>query len=352
MDKIKVLVVDDSAFMRKVITDIINIDAELNVIGTARNGKEAIEKIKILSPDVITLDVEMPIMDGLSALEIIIEKYNLPVIMLSTITKAGTEATLKALEIGAFDFITKPNSILKMNEKDISYKIAESIKAASKINMVSLHRNNNRKIHPSSTIPISYNKNASIKKFIAIGTSTGGPRALQAIIPYIPKNIPASFFIVQHMPEGFTKSLADRLNNLSQIVVKEAEDNEFVQPGHAYIAPGNYHMKIYKESHSKYRIKLSKEIPIAGHRPSVDTMMNSLADLKLDNLVGVILTGMGSDGSKGIKRIKDLQGFTIAQDENSCVVYGMPKAAIKLGCIDTVLPLERIAMEIIKVVGV
>lgn len=352
MKKIRILIVDDSAFMRKVISDIITLDPELEVVGTARNGKEAIEKARELSPDVITLDVEMPIMDGIKALEAIIEEFNIPVIMLSTITKEGADATLKALELGAFDFITKPTNIFKMKDEEIAEKISKTIKTASKTRMDSLYRKRNHRIRPKTRISVSYKKTSTIKKIVAIGTSTGGPKALQEVIPYIPKNIPASILIVQHMPQGFTKSLAERLNNLSEIEVKEAENDDVLRPGVAYIAPGNYHMKLNMESQSIYKIQLTKEKPVSGHRPSVDMMMNSLADLKLDNLIGVIMTGMGADGAQGMKRIKEMKGFTIAQDENTCVVYGMPKAATKLGCIDIVLPLEKIAMEITKVVGV
>ncbi len=305
MKKINVLVVDDSAFMRKVISDIIKLDEELNVIGTARNGKEAIEKIKELKPDVITLDVEMPVMDGLTALKIIIEEFHLPVIMLSTITKEGADATLKALELGAVDFITKPNNIFKMNEEEIVSQIGESIKIASRVTITSLRKRNIPKTHFNNASPIYSRKDSSIKKIVAIGTSTGGPRALQEIIPFIPKNISASFLIVQHMPAGFTKSLAERLNNLSQIKVKEGENDEILKAGYAYIAPGGYHMKLYKESNSLYKIKLTKENPVSGHRPSVDMMMNSLTDLNIENLIGVILTGMGADGAQGMKKIKE-----------------------------------------------
>jgi len=352
MKKINVLVVDDSAFMRKVVTDIIKLDNELEVIGSARNGKEAIEKIKELSPDVITLDVEMPIMDGITALKIIIDIFNLPVLMLSSITKEGTNATLNALELGALDFITKPTNIFKMNTEEVASQIIEKIKIASKIKMETIHITKGQNIRSDKQTLVPYKKGSFIKKIVAIGTSTGGPRALQEIIPYIPKNIPASFLIVQHMPEGFTKSLAERLNNLSQIEVKEAENDEVIRAGCAYIAPGNYHMKLYRDSNLLCRIRLTKESSVSGHRPSVNVMMNSLTDLGLDNLVGVIMTGMGSDGAAGMKKIKEIQGFTIAQNENTCVVYGMPKAAISLGCIDIILPVEEIAMEITKVVGV
>ncbi|QZY56770.1 protein-glutamate methylesterase/protein-glutamine glutaminase [Crassaminicella profunda] len=351
MNKIKVLVVDDSAFMRKVISDIITLDKELIVIDTARNGKEAIKKINEFSPDIVTMDVEMPIMDGITALKTIMQKSPLPVVMLSSVTKEGAEATLKALELGAVDFITKPTNIFKMNTEDMRIQLTEKIKMASRVNVSIQCIHPSRKVKSISNRSAPYKQNSRLKKIVALGTSTGGPRALQDVIPYLPKDIPASIIIVQHMPAGFTKSLAERLNNLSAINVKEAENNDRLLPGYAYIAPGGYHLKIIKAS-SDYKISLTKEAPVSGHRPSVDVMMNSLAYLELDNLVGVIMTGMGSDGAVGIKNIKQKSGYTIAQDEATCVVYGMPKSAVNLGCIDEVVPLQDIAETITKIVGV
>ncbi|MCT4606742.1 MAG: chemotaxis response regulator protein-glutamate methylesterase [Marinisporobacter sp.] len=351
MKKIKVLVVDDSAFMRKVISDMITLDKDLTVIDTARNGKEAIKKINELSPDIVTMDVEMPIMDGITALKNIMQKTPLPVVMLSSITKEGAEATLKALDLGAVDFITKPTNIFKMNTEDMRNQLIEKIKIASRVNVSAKCIQPARKIKIIANRSVPYKENTRIKKIVAIGTSTGGPRALQDVIPYLPKDIPASIIIVQHMPAGFTKSLAERLNNLSEIYVKEAENNDKLLPGHAYIAPGGYHLKIIKYA-SDYKVSLTKDAPVSGHRPSVDAMMNSLAQLEIDNLIGVIMTGMGSDGAVGIKNIKEKRGYTIAQDEATCVVYGMPKSAVNLGCIDEVVPLQNIAQVITKIVGV
>lgn len=343
---------NDSAFMRKVFTDIIRSDDEFHVVGTARNAKEAIDKISELTPDVITLDVEMSIMDGLTSLKLITDQFKLPVVMLSSLTKEGTDLTLKALELGAVDFIAKPTNIFKINTEDMAKQITEKIKIASRITINSqVLSNNSNQVKKTKSISAFKEYSTSIKKIVAIGTSTGGPRALQEIIPFIPQNIPASFIIVQHMPEGFTKSLAERLNHLSQIHVKEAEHDEIIKPGYAYVAPGNYHLKLYK-SNNYLKTNLTKENPVSGHRPSVDMMMNSLASLKLENIIGIILTGMGSDGAEGMKNIKAQNGYTIAQDENTCVVYGMPKAAVNLGCIDDILPIQDISAKIIKVVGV
>ncbi len=349
MNKTTVLIVDDSAFMRKVITDIISSENDFNVIGTAKNGKEAIQKIQELKPDVVTLDVEMLVMDGLTALEQIMNKHPIPIVMLSSLTKESADATLKALSLGAVDFIPKPENIFKMNTDTIKNQLNKKIRIASKVQV-----NKKRpiiyssKIRKSSYISTDFLTSKTIKKIVAIGTSTGGPRALQHVIPYLPQNIPASILIVQHMPVGFTKSLAERLNNLSAIHVKEAEDGEELLPGYAYVAPGDYHLKLTNIS-SKYIIKLSKEKPVSGHRPSVDVMMNSVAELELQKkIIGVIMTGMGSDGAEGIKNIKKQNGFTIAQNEETCVVYGMPRSAVNLGCIDEIVPLKDIASAIIK----
>lgn len=351
MKKINILVVDDSAFMRKVISDIINLDEKFHVVGVARNGKEAIQKIKEFSPDMITMDVEMPIMDGITALEEIMKSSPLPVVMLSSVTKEGAESTLRALELGAVDFITKPTNIFKMNTDDMKNQLTEKLKIASKVKVKSKAIYSYSKVRKAPKLGGSLKAGSNIKKIVAIGTSTGGPRALQDVIPYLPENIPASILIVQHMPAGFTKSLADRLNNLSEIHVKEAEDGDILLPGCAYIAPGGYHVKVTNSS-NKYKINLSKEAPVSGHRPSVDMMMNSLAALKLNNLVGVIMTGMGSDGAHGMKNIKSQNGYTIAQNESTCVVYGMPKSAVNLGCVDEVVPLQEIAEAITRIVGV
>ncbi|WZL74864.1 chemotaxis response regulator protein-glutamate methylesterase [Clostridiaceae bacterium 35-E11] len=356
MNKVRVLVVDDSAFMRKIISDMIALDKEFIVVGTARNGKEAIQKIKELSPHVVTMDVEMPEMDGLAALDVIMKQFARPVVMLSSLTNEGADATLKALELGAVDFITKPVNVFKVNTEEIQAQLIEKIKVASrvKVSQNKLFRPSTKKMEIKSREKTSVllDENKSIKKIVAIGTSTGGPKALQEIIPYLPKNIPASILIVQHMPPGFTKSLAERLNNISAINVKEAENNETLLAGWAYIAPGDHHLELKNEG-NLLKIKLTKTKPVSGHRPSVDVMMNSLAQLNLgDKVISVIMTGMGSDGAEGMKNIKLNKGYTVAQDEATCVVYGMPKSAINLGCIDKIVPLHDIAGTITQTVGV
>lgn len=351
---IKVLIVDDSAFIRKVITDILMRDEEIEIVGVARNGKEALEKIPQLKPDIITLDVEMPLMDGITALKTIVNNFDVSVIMLSCMTIEGADLTLYALEIGAFDFIHKPKNIFSIDGTYERREIIQKVKTA--------YRFKNKKYSAAISLTQLYGKKIdklekntvdnSFNNLIAIGTSTGGPRALQEIIPKLPSNINSSIVVVQHMPAGFTKSLANRLNNISKITVKEGEDGEKLKRGHCYIAPGNYHMTVRRNSEKQLYLKLDQNPPVLGLRPTVDYMMESIAELKFKNTIGVILTGMGSDGAEGITQIKKENGFTIAQDEETCVVFGMPKSAIKLGSIDKVLPIYNIANELINRVGV
>lgn len=348
-DAIRVLVVDDSAFMRKVISDILNSDKQLKVVDTAKNGMDAIEKAKILKPDVITLDVEMPVMDGLKCLKELLKIKYFPVIMLSSLTKDGAEATIQALEDGAVDFITKPTNIFDISGEDKKLELIEKIKIARKTTKIKRQTAITPKVRPKAEII----KSSSIKNIVAIGTSTGGPKALQDVIPLIPGDVPAAFLVVQHMPPGFTKSLAERLNTLSEVTVKEAEDSEDVRPGTVYIAPGDYHMLVERYAGNLLKIKLSHDPPVGGHRPSVNVMMESLSGTGLTNVIGVIMTGMGGDGSEGVKKLKNLnKGYIIAQDEKTCVVYGMPKVAYQTGAVDVVVPLKEITREILKIMGV
>lgn len=344
----RVLVVDDSAFMRKVITDILSSAENMEVVDTAKNGLEALQKVKLLKPDVVTLDVEMPVMDGLSCLVEILKTGFTPVVMLSSLTRSGADETIKALELGAIDFIAKPSNVFDLKGGDKGLEIVEKVATAAGAQK------------PRHSVPIretrqkmTVQKSAAYHKVVAIGTSTGGPKALHQVIPMIPGDIPAAFLIVQHMPPGFTKSLASSLNADSELSVKEAENGDTVLPGYAYIAPGDYHMMVDMELGGQLKIRLTKDPPIGGLRPAADIMMGSLSDTGLQNLVGVIMTGMGGDGSEGIKKIKDRnKGYIISQDEKTCVVYGMPKMAVQTGAVDVVVPLGEIAGEIVKIVGV
>lgn len=351
--KIKVLVVDDSAFMRKVISDMLSNDEQIEVIGTAKNGKDGIEKAQLLKPQIITLDVEMPIMDGITALEQLLELNPAPkVIMLSSLTNNGGEATMKALEAGAIDFVPKPtSSIIHFNIDDIKHDLIQKIKSAMTSNTLSYKEQSITPVKVNTEPKVKIQAASNLKYIIAIGTSTGGPRALQQVIPYLPANLPGAVLIVQHMPPGFTKSLALRLDGLSQINVKEAENGDVLRPGWAYLAPGDYHISVNKAS-GEYSISINQDMPMTGHRPSVNYMMNSVAVCGHKNLIAVMMTGMGSDGSIGISKIKTVGGKTIAQNEETCVVYGMPKAAVATGAIDKILPLNEIAKEITKLTGV
>jgi two-component system, chemotaxis family, protein-glutamate methylesterase/glutaminase len=345
----RVLVVDDSLFMRKVISDILNSDDLIEVIDIAKNGNEAIEKAKSLNPDVITLDIEMPEKDGLTCLKELLAIKYIPVVMLSGLTKEGAEDTIKALSEGAVDFITKPTNIFDMSGDSKKYELIEKVKIAKYTTRSQRDVNRVIRIQPKSEIV----KSSEIKNIIAIGTSTGGPRALQDVIPFIPGGIPAAFLVVQHMPAGFTKSLAERLNGMSEVVVKEAEHNELIKPGYVYIAPGDYHMLVERNLRREVIIKLTQSPPVGSHRPAVNVMLESLSETGLTNLVGVIMTGMGGDGSEGLKKIKNInKAYIIAQDEASCTVFGMPKVAIQTGVVDAIIPLKEISKEIMKIVGV
>lgn len=345
---IKVLVVDDSAFMRKVICDILEGSCEIRVIGTARNGVEALDKVKSLNPDVMTLDIEMPVMDGLACMKELSKISRIPVIVVSSLTQKSAKSTIEALEYGAVDFITKPSNLFEMAGKIKAQELIDKVKMTKNI---TIHNKqiefDMQKLQKSGIV-----KSNNIKKIVAIGTSTGGPKSLQEVIPKIAGNIPAAFLVVQHMPPGFTKSLAERLNSMSELTVKEAEDGEIIRAGYVYIAPGDFHMLV-NNIDNQLRIKLSSIPPVGGHRPSVDVMMNSLSDTNIENIIAVIMTGMGNDGSEGITNIKRYNnGFVIAQDEKTSVVYGMPKAAVKTGVVDFVVPLHEIASQIMKIVGV
>ncbi|HOL84708.1 MAG TPA: chemotaxis response regulator protein-glutamate methylesterase, partial [Thermoclostridium caenicola] len=313
-DRIRVLIVDDSAFMRRVIHNMIETNPEMDVVGSARDGLDALKKARELNPDVITLDIEMPVMDGLTALENLQKQDDYAVIVVSSHTREGASATIRALELGAFDFVTKPDNIFSMPSEEIRAELAE------KIRMAYQSRKKGRKEAKTlgkvvSGIGEQDGKANDLKYLIAIGISTGGPRALSSIMPMFPADIPAAVIVVQHMPEGFTKSLANRLNEISSLTVKEAADNELLKAGNVYIAPGSHHLTLKSEG-GKTRIVLSDQPPLGGFRPSVDVMMRSVADSDIENVIAVIMTGMGSDGTKGLIELrKKKKPYVIAQDE-------------------------------------
>jgi two-component system, chemotaxis family, protein-glutamate methylesterase/glutaminase len=354
--KIKVLIIEDSAFMRRLISDMLNSDENIEVAATARNGKEGLEKAIALKPDIITLDVEMPVMNGLETLVELMKLRPVPkIIMLSSLTYEGGEATIKALELGALDFVAKPTaSILNFDTEHIKDELTKKINSIGKSMGGYFPHTQVMNIIPQikkSAAP-KIGSREGLKHIIAIGTSTGRPRALQEVLTKLPENLPAAVLIVQHMPPGFTKSLSARLDSLSQINVKEAEEGDVLKPGWAYIAPGDYHMVINKIENDGYKISINKESPVTGHRPSVNVMMKSVAECGNKDIIAVMMTGMGNDGSEGILKIKKAGGKTIAQDESTCVVYGMPKSAVNIGAIDTIAPLHNIAAEILISMGV
>ena len=330
----RVLVVDDSAFMRKIIKKMINSDPHLTVVGTAFDGLNALKKIPKLEPDVITLDVNMPRLDGLSTLKAIMQDYPKPVIMLSATTQEGAETTFKALKLGAVDYIPKPSGQISLDIEQIRNELVTKIKTAAQANIV--------KREPADYSPIETKKEIK-EKIITIGASTGGPPALEEILVQLPENTPP-ILIVQHMPSGFTNSFAKRLDRMCSFKVKEAIDGETVEPGQAIVAKGGYHMTITKFG----GIQLDIGPPEHGMRPAVDPMMRSAAEAYGSETIGVILTGMGRDGSAGLNYIKMRGGRTMAQNEETSTVFGMPKVAIEEGHVDKVLPLSKIPCQLMR----
>ena len=403
---IRILIADDSAFMRKVLTDLFKFQKDFEVVGTAINGRDAVEKVKKYHPDLLTLDVQMPVMDGLNALAVIMEIAPMPVVMLSSLTKEGTDETIRALSLGAIDFISKAGGSISRIDT-IEADILAKCRAAAKANVKSAmkgtrvaelaekERRAKEKVEPprmhhvelkarhnpfgtkpaieeKKPNPFGHRENpllqkrkpvltphaqpapnvkasgAGSSKLVAIGTSTGGPQALQSVITRLPGDLPCGVVVVQHMPPGFTKSLANRLDSLSKVSVKEAEDGDVIEPGHVYIAPGNYHMRVASEG-SKRKIVLSQDPPVGNHRPAVNVLYDSVAPVG-KNLVAVIMTGMGCDGTEGMKKIKAQGGYSIAQDESTSVVYGMPKSVVDAGLADEVRPVTDIARAIVAAV--
>jgi len=361
MSKIRVLIVDDSAFMRKAIETMIKKDPAIEVVGMARNGVEALEMFDKLNPDVITLDIEMPQMDGLTALERIMKKKPTPVIMVSSLTTEGADSTMKALELGAVDFIPKGKSFATFGVMKIEDDLRNKIKhfAARKTSFrrpFMTSRPAAGTSAPAGTAagaaaakagaPTKLAKKGMPKKFVLIGTSTGGPQSLQKVIPKLPGNIGVPILVVQHMPPNFTKSLATRLNSLSQLTVIEAQGKERLEPNVVYIAKGGYHMTVRKQGPS-YFIETSPEPANVLHIPSVDVTAESVAKNMGRDAMGVIMTGMGADGSKGLRSLKNAGGLIVAQDEPSCVVYGMPRAVVEGGFADEIVNLDDIYERIV-----
>lgn len=337
-EKIRVLVVDDSFLMRKIISDIIDSNPGFEVIGTAKDGKEALDKVYSLKPDIVTLDINIPLIDGISVLEEIMRKQPTRVIMVSAYTLAGTSATIKALELGALDFIAKPSGEISLDLTKLTDEIISKIKIASRVNL--------DKFSILSVEPVKKQETA-IKKIVVIGASTGGPKAVLDIMQHIPAENNAVFIIVQHMPKGFTSSFAERISWQTGIKTKEAEEKDIIMPGKVYVAPAGYHL-ILEKAGSGAKIKLTEDPMVNFVRPSIDVTMNSVAGIFGKDVIGVILTGMGRDGLEGVESIKSKGGYIIVQDERTSVVWGMPRVVCDAGLADEVLPLFRIPKAVME----
>ena len=338
MKKIRVLAVDDSALMRQIVSEIVNQHRDMEMVATAQDPLVARELIKRFNPDVLTLDVEMPRMDGLDFLEKLMRLRPMPVVMISSLTGRGSEVTLRALELGAVDFVTKPQLGIREGMLAWSDLIADKIRAAARAQLSAYRAQ-------AAPAALAAGPLLSSEKLIAIGASTGGTEAIRHVLQPLPLTSPG-ILITQHMPPGFTRSFAGRLNKLCQISVKEAEHGERVLPGHAYIAPGDRHMNLIR-SGANYQIHLHDGPPVNRHRPSVDELFNSVAACAGRNAVGVILTGMGNDGAAGIGAMRQAGAWTIAQSEASCVVFGMPKEAINCGGVSEVAELSQISQQML-----
>lgn len=368
MTPYNILVVDDSVFMRKIISDLISENPQYKVIGTAKNGQEAIEQVKLLRPDAVTMDVEMPVMNGLDALQRIMAEQPTPVIMLSSLTQEGATETIKALEWGAVDFIRKPSGSISLDLYKVKQILHEKLHMAVRTRLRSFQPHQGQPLSPRGGQPTIDTSKAGLMKppdaktaaspgskhfdhLVAIGTSTGGPRALHQVISNIPAGFPAPILIVQHMPPNFTKSLAQRLNDISQIQVVEAAEGDVLQTATAYVAPGGWHMIVCKDANKTYKIRLNKDEPRSGHRPSVDVMFESLLGMSELKRHIVLMTGMGSDGAKGMLSLKQSGvSTTIAESEETCIVYGMPRAAVEIQAAMHVLPQQDIAVRLAQCV--
>ncbi len=344
---IKVLVVDDSPLVRKIASDILNSDPEIEVIATASNAEFAINKVKKLKPDVVTMDIEMPGMGGLKAIQKIMSENPVPIIVLSAFAKKGAELTIQALESGAVDFIAKPSVSLSGGLSDIAEELIKKVKNASKIKVCKKEEAETKTKQKLEEFKSRVGTYKGEYEIVAIGTSTGGPVALKTVLSGFPKDFPIGIVVVQHMPPVFTGAFANRLNSICEVNVKEAIDGDPILPGHVLIAPGDYHMTVSKYN-TEPKVLLHKWEPVSGHRPSVDVLMHSVAREYGSKAIGVIMTGMGKDGAEGIKELKQKGGYVIAQDKETSVIYGMNRVVIENGDADEIVPVENISKRIIN----
>ncbi|RCS59868.1 protein-glutamate methylesterase/protein-glutamine glutaminase [Parvibium lacunae] len=346
--KIKVLVVDDSALIRSLLSKIINQQPDMVAVDAAPDPFIAREMVKTHDPDVMTLDIEMPRMDGIEFLDKLMKLHPMPVVMVSTLTERGAEVTMRAMELGAVDFVTKPKLDIQAGMTEYAQDITDKIRAAA----LAKHRIK-RRISSQQTSPVRApvvaslgSQFASTEKLIMIGASTGGTEAIREVLMGFPPDSPG-IMITQHMPAGFTKSFAERLDKVCKITVKEAQQGERVLPGHAYIAPGSHHLSL-KRSGANYLCELSDGPPVNRHRPSVEVLFRSGAQVAGPNIVGIMLTGMGKDGAAAMRELRDAGAYNFAQDEASCVVFGMPREAIAAGAVHETLPLQEIARRVVE----
>lgn len=349
-DKVKVLVVDDSALVRQTLAEILSSDEEIEVIATASDPFAAVKKMREVMPDVITLDIEMPHMDGLTFLQKIMTQHPIPVVICSSLTEKGSATALRALELGAAEIITKPKLGTKQFLEEAKIRICDAVKAASKVKpKKSIPA---KQVEPKLSADVILERSntramiQTTEKVIVVGASTGGTEALRVFLEDMPLYSPG-IVIVQHMPEDFTRAFAKRLDGICKISVKEAENGDAVLRGQALIAPGNHHL-LLKRSGAKYYVEVKEGPLVSRHRPSVDVLFRSAARYAGSNAIGVIMTGMGDDGAKGLLELKQAGAYTVAQDEKTSVVFGMPHEAIKLGAADVVLPLNSISRHILQ----
>ena len=353
LNKIRVLVIDDSSLVRKMLTEILNAASDIEVIGQASDPYDAREKIKALNPDVLTLDVEMPKMDGLTFLSNLMRLRPTPVVMVSSLTEQGADTTLKALELGAIDFVSKPKIDLAGTLNDFAEEIHSKVRVAAASNVGAKSLAATPRVSPKfsadAIIPPSKKTTTlrTIDRIIAIGASTGGTEAIREVLQGLPADTSA-VLITQHIPAAFSRSFTRRMNIVSDMAVCEPTDGQLILPGHVYIAPGNDHLMVERDG-ARYVCRLSDGPPVNRHRPSVDVLFRSMAQNVGPNGVGVMLTGMGDDGARGLKEMLDAGAATIAQDEATSIVWGMPGSAVKVGAVQQVLPLSRIAGELLKI---
>lgn len=346
--KIRVLVVDDSAFMRRIIRQMIESDPGIEVVGTARDGSEGVDMAMSLKPDVITMDLEMPKMNGFEATEAIMSKLPTPIIVVSSLTNEGAQATFDALDKGAVDFLAKNLNNSALDIIKIQEELHGKIRAVSKKKVGLLRRK--PAVAPPSSAPARKRFATQKIAFVAIGASTGGPRAIQEVISKLPADVTTPFIIAIHMPTAFTRTFAERLDSLSELSVSEAEDGESIEEGHVLVSPGGWQTRVKRRGVTHFYIEVNGEPSSSIYKPSVDISMTSVAEAYPGRSMGVILTGMGHDGAEGMKAIKDRGGKTIAQDEGSCTVYGMPKAVVDAGIADKIAPIDMIAAEIVNMI--